>query len=76
MFVVHTMILQIQKCIRNSETGTRPLSLNAEPISFTLTILIWEIFYYKCIKKISVVDQNNLVFLYEKGFIQPEMGIL
>ena len=26
--------------------------------------------------EIYVMDQNNSVFLYERGFIQPEMGIL
>ena len=47
-----------------------------EPIFFTLTIPICENVCHKYIGKISGMDQNNSVFLYERGFIQPEMGIL
>ena len=49
---------------------------HAEPIFFTLTIPIWEIVCHMYIGKISVMDHNNSVFLYERGFIQSEMGIL
>jgi hypothetical protein len=33
-------------------------------------------FCHRHMGEISVMDQNNSVFLYERGFIQPEMGIL
>ena len=74
---VHTLI----NCIVKNWTD---LELHAiwkiahlpEPRFFTLTKVAIVKFCHRHMGEIYVMDQNNSVFLYERGFIQPEMGIL
>ena len=50
---------------------TRP-----EPRFFTLTKVAMAKFCHRHMGEISVMDQNNSVLLYERGFFQSEMVIL
>ena len=47
-----------------------------EPRFFTLTKVAMAKFCHRHMGEISVMDQNNSVLLYERGFFQSEMVIL
>ena len=56
--------------------GLNLVQFQAEPRFFTLTKVAMAKFCYRHMGEISVMDQNNSVLLYERGFFQSEMVIL
>ena len=75
-FFFHTCQTELSPSRQNFGPFVENRFWKSEPIFFTLTKKAMAKFYHRHMGEIYVMDQNNSVFLYERGFIQPEMGII